>query len=89
MHQLIKGQHINLFPVRNFKPGDILHVDNSLIDVSISNAESVISTFNTNYMDTNGLYMIIELQYNLENRGDNFQYDIKARALDIIQKIRG
>lgn len=83
------GLHINLFPVRNFKPGDILHVDNSLIDVSISNAESVISTFNTNYMDTNGFYMIITLNYNLENRGDNFQYEITARALDIIQKIRG
>ena len=84
-----EGLNISLFPVRNFKPGDILHVDNALIDVSISNAESVINTFNTNYMDTNGYYMIIELNYNLENRGDNFQYNIKARALDIIKKIRG
>lgn len=82
-----EGLTIELLPVCNFKVGDILHIDNSLIDVSITNAESVFSTFNTNYMDTNGFYMIIEMNYTLENRGDTFKYHIKARALDIISKI--
>ena len=82
-----EGLTIELLPVGNLKVGDILHIDNSLIDVSIANAESVFSTFNTNYMDTNGFYMIIELNYTLENRGDAFKYHIKARALDIISKI--
>ena len=93
-----EGLHITLLPVANLKVGDVLVIDNRLINVAISNAESVSSTFTTNYMDltsdplkdgTWGYYMIQELAYTLENRGSTFQFDIKARALSIIKNFTG
>lgn len=83
------GLHITVLPTFCFKPGDIIIIDNSILDLSISNAESVPSTFKSNYIDPNGAYMIIELDYNLENRGPNFEINIKARALNIIANITG
>lgn len=83
-----EGLAITLLPLMNFKVGDILHIDNALIDISINSAD-VTSTFNSNYMDTNGKYIIYELRFTLENRGNSFQYNIKARALDIIKNLSG
>lgn len=82
------GLQMSVLPVMNFKPGDILILDNSLINVSIKDAESVKDTFNTNYLDQNGMYMIIEIHYHLQNRGSAFDFDIQARALDIIKKMQ-
>lgn len=93
-----EGLKIMLFPVCNLKVGDVLVIDNSLINVAIQNAESVTSTFNTNYMDltsdplkdgTYGYYMIYDLGYTLENRGSAFQYNIKGRALSILKNLTG
>ncbi len=80
------GLQINLLPVMNFKVGDILQIDNGYVDISTSQAD-VKSVFNPNYMDTNGEYMIINLNYTFQNRGNSFGYSIKARALDIIAKV--
>lgn len=82
------GLQMSVLPVMNFKPGDILIMDNSLINVSIKDAASVIETFNTNYLDQNGMYMIIEIRYHLQNRGASFEFEIQARALDIIKKMQ-
>lgn len=92
------GVNIKLLPTLNFKPGDILIINNALLDGSIPDAEGVSSTFTTNYFDTtfknsdhpqDGTYMIIEVKYTLENRGSNYVYDIQARGLSIITNITG
>ena len=83
------GLQICLLPTFNFMPGDIIQIDNSFINTSISNAESVYSTFNTNYLDRNGQYMIIDINYRFQNRGETFEFNIKGRALDIIKNIQG
>lgn len=83
------GLHITLLPTFCFKPGDIILIDNAILDLSISNAESVSSTFKSNYLDANGAYMIIELDYNFENRGTVFEINIKARSMNIIANITG
>ena len=82
------GLKITLLPTFNFMPGDILIIDNSILNVSIRDAESVTSTFNTNYLDQNGMYMIISIEFHFQNRGDAFELNITARALDIIKKIQ-
>lgn len=83
------GLKITLLPTFCFKPGDIIIIDNSIIDVSISDPNQVASTFKANYLDKNGAYMIIELDYNMQNRGPTFEINIKARSLDIIKNIVG
>jgi hypothetical protein len=83
------GLKISLLPTFCFKPGDIIVIDNAIIDVSISDPNSVASTFKSNYLDENGAYMIIELDYTMQNRGSAFEINIKARSLNIIKNIVG
>lgn len=80
-----EGLEMQLLPNFDYRVGDILKIDNSILDVSIQSAD-VSSTFTTNYMDTNGMYMIKELSFTLENRGDTFMYYVKARAVDWIKQ---
>lgn len=85
------GLQIQLFPIMNFVPGDILELDNSILDLSsgTSNAENVSNVFNANYLDKNGHYFIQQIDYTFENRGDTFIYEIQARALSLIETITG
>ena len=84
-----EGLHITLLPTFCFKPGDIIIIDNAILDVSISDPNSVASTFKSNYLDKNGAYMIIELDYTLANREKTFEINIRARSLNIIANITG
>lgn len=85
------GLAISFFPVYDFCPGDVIKIENRIIDTSsgMTDAESVISTFNANYIDQNGCYLIREVNYTFENRGDNFFLDCKAIALSVISGITG
>lgn len=83
------GLRMSLLPTFCFRPGDILFIDNAIIDVSISDPNSVASTFKSNYFDSNGAYMIMELDYVMQNRGSTFEINVRARALDIIKNIVG
>lgn len=83
------GLHMTLLPTFCFKPGDILLIDNAILDISISDPNTVASTFKSNYLDSNGAYMIIEMSYSMENRGEAFEITVKARALSIIANITG
>ena len=83
------GLHLTVLPTFCFKPGDIIFIDNAIIDVSISDPNQVASTFKSNYLDQNGAYMITQLDYTLCNRDKTFEINIKARALSIIANIVG
>lgn len=82
-----EGLSFTILPVFGFKVGDIVELDNSIIDISSAAAEAK-NVFNSNYMDTNGQYMIVQIEYTLQNRGDTFELKIKGRALDIIKKVQ-
>ena len=86
-----QGLNITLFPVINLVPGDILQIDSSMLDLSqgMTSPESVTKTFNTNYMDPNGLYMIRQIDYVLENRGDNFYFKCQAISPNVFKGITG
>lgn len=78
------GLHISLFPVYNFHPGDILQIENRIIDTSqgTTSQAGVQSTFNTNFLDPNGHYVIQQLDYVFENRGNSFLINCQAKALN-------
>ena len=83
------GLHITVLPTFCFKPGDIIIIDNAILDLSISDPNSVTSTFKSNYLDQNGAYMITQIDYTLTNRDKVFEINIKARAVSIIANITG
>lgn len=85
----IEGQmlSVTLLPIINFRTGDVIQIDNFLINTYIDNAESVPNEFKSNYIDRNGQYVIMEIQYTFQNRGDTFEYKIKARAKGLFRNI--
>ena len=83
-----EGLHVKLLPTYNICPGNILCIDNSLIDIS-SNSEKAYENFNPNFLDATGRYMVYEVDYVFENRGPAFQLDIKGRALSLYQNLAG
>lgn len=82
------GLKLSLLPTMNFRPGDIIKIDNGLIDSSITNSEQVKETFNTNFLDQNGEYMILQVDGAFQNRGKTFELNITARAMHIIQNMQ-
>ena len=83
------GLKISLLPTFNFVPGDIIKIDNGILDISESDLNGAQSNFKSNYLDSNGCYVIMQIDYTFENRGPKFQFDITARALDFIKNIVG
>lgn len=83
------GLKISLLPTFQFQPGDIIIIDNAIIDISESNLSGAQTGYKANYMDPDGAYMIIQIDYDLQNRGSNFELNIQARALNIIKNIIG
>lgn len=85
------GLEITFQPVFDFCPGDIIHIENRFIDASsgVSDTFSAAKTFNTNYLDQNGNYMIRHVDYVFENRGNNFYFKCRAVALSVFQGITG
>lgn len=82
------GLSMTLLPTFNFMPMDTIVIDNSLLDLSVSSANS--SEYNkTYYLDENGKYMITQISYNLSNRSNSFYISILAKARSLYSKISG
>lgn len=80
------GLHISIMVSYNFLPGDVIQIDNSIIDLGIQSKEEAFE--NRGYfLDKNGEYMIYQISYNLENRGDSFNCDLLCKSRDLISKI--
>ena len=85
------GLDIELFPVFNLVPGDIIQIDNRLIDTSsgTTSATGYQSTFNPNYINPDGYYVLKQINYTFENRGQTFLFRCKTIALNWFQALQG
>lgn len=83
-----EGLRLRLIPTFNFRPGDIINVPRELIDISIASAD-VSNNFSPNFVDPKGDYMIIEINYNFQNRGSSFDLLIKGKAVSLFENITG
>lgn len=86
------GLNMDLFVSFNLMPGMILNLDDTLkskIDLSsgMGSLSSVQDTFNSNYLDPSGDYLVEEINYTFENRGDSFKYSIKAISLNVYKRM--
>lgn len=80
------GLSLTVMPTFNFKIGDTIALDNSLIDISGSSAEDI--SKNLAYkLDENGQYIIWQLDYSLQNRNSDFSINILAKAKSLYKKI--
>jgi len=81
-----EGAHIMLIPTFNFMPGDVIKVDNSILDIGITSENQITENVGY-YLDKQGKYVITEIDYDLENRGNNFSISLLAKAYDFYSNI--
>lgn len=82
------GLSLTILPTFNFKPMDVIVIDNSIIDVSVSSNNP--SEFNNpNFLDNDGKYLITEISYDLTNRSSNFNITITAKARKLFSELKG
>ena len=83
-----EGLSLTLLPTFNFMCGDTIEIDNSIIDISVSN-QSEISKNYGGYFSQKGQYMIYEMVYVLQNRGAVFTLEMKCKNRDRISAYVG
>lgn len=74
-----EGVKIMLMPTFNFMPGDIIKIDNSILDIGITSASEITENVGY-YLDKEGKYVITQIGYNLANRSDSFEMSIIAKS---------
>lgn len=83
-----EGVRLTLIPTFPFVCGDVIKLDNSLINMGVSNNDEA-SKILGNFLDDDGYYMIYEISYSLQNRGSSFSIEILAKSRSQLRKITG
>ena len=80
------GLKIAIMPTINLCPGDTIVLDNSIIDIGTSSRDEAVKNVGQ-FLDRDGKYVIMEIDFDLENRNSNFSYKIKARAKSLWNRL--
>lgn len=80
------GLDITTMLTYSFMCGDIIKIDNSIIDLSVTSLTEAYKNYGS-YLDKDGYYMIKEIRYSLENRGSRFSAQLKCFSKNILSKI--
>ena len=79
------GLTMTILPTFNFMPMDVIVIDNSIIDISVSS--NTPSNFNNSmFLDEDGKYLITQIDYNLQNRSSSYSIRITAKARSLYSK---
>ena len=73
------GLVFSVMPTFAFQCGDTIVMDNSLIQINVTSQSEATKNLG-GLLDENGQYMIYEIHYQLENRGQNFFIEIYAKT---------
>lgn len=73
------GLVFSVMPTFAFQCGDTIVMDNSLIQINVTTQSEATKNLG-GLLDENGQYMIYEMHYQLENRGQNFFIEIYAKT---------
>lgn len=82
------GLTLTVMPTILFKPTDIIKIDNSIIDVSITQQSQIAKQY-ANYLDKDGMYTVYDIQYTLENNGSRFSMTLNCKSISLLEGITG
>ena len=80
------GLDLTLMPTINFVCGDVIKIDNSLINISASSTQEANSNYG-NYLDADGCYTIYSATYSLQNRGNQFNVELLCKSYNVFKQI--
>jgi len=75
------GLKLEVMPTFEFVPGDVIQIDNSIINMSNATAYTNLGV----QLDQDGQYMIFEINYRLENRGSSFMLELLCKARQLFK----
>lgn len=82
------GLSLTIMPTINLMCGDVIQIDNSLIDISVQNKSEITSNY-AYYFNENGYYTLYQISFTLENRGPSFSYDLLCKNRSLVSKFIG
>lgn len=83
-----EGLTMTVMPTFAFMCGDVVNIDNSIINISVSGRSDVSKNYGY-YLDKDGNYMIMSMQYILENRGSQFGLNLQCKSRSLISNFSG
>lgn len=83
-----QGLQLTVMPTINLCPGDTIILDNSIINIGTEDKDEALKNVGR-FLDGEGKYVILELNFNLSNRDDEFSFSIKGRAKSLYNSIGG
>lgn len=82
------GLSLTMLPVFAFQCGDIIQLDNSIIDISANSRDTALKNYGM-YLNKDGRYMIYEMQYNLQNRDSDFSVEMLCKSTSFVTSFLG
>lgn len=82
------GLSLKVMPTFNFMCGDTIKIDNSIIQIPVSNKSEISKNYGY-YLDKDGYYMIYQMQYALQNRGSEFNLQMLCKSRSLVSKLAG
>lgn len=79
------GLTLTLMPTMNFVCGDVIQIDNSLIDIHASSTNEANQNYGY-YLDQDGCYVIYEAAYSLQNRGSAFKIELNCKSYNFLKQ---
>ena len=74
-----QGLKLAVMPTTNIVPGYTIVVDNSIIDIGTTSRDEAFKNVGQ-FLDPNGMYVIMQLDFSLSNRDSDFSFKMKCRA---------
>ena len=84
----VEGVNIVVMPTFNFMCGDVIKIDNSLIQIPVQSKEELSKNYGY-YLDDEGFYMIFQMEYHLQNKGHNFSLQLNCKARNLVSNFLG
>lgn len=82
------GISLTILPTSAFMCGDVIKIDNALLDMSVGSSSEVSKNYG-HYLDKDECYMIYEMEYRLQNRSSEFSLNITAKSRNLISSYMG
>ena len=82
------GLSMAVLPTFGYMCGDVIKIDNSLIDISVTSKDEISKNYGK-YFDEEGCYMIYQIGYTLQNRGSSFSLDLTCKTRSLISNFTG
>lgn len=82
------GLSLTILPTFAFMCGDVIQIDNSLINLPVRSQSEVSRNYGY-YLDKDGHYMIYQISYSLQNRDSDFSLNLLCKSRSLISNYLG